>query len=609
MKSFLKKQSDLKNLLSPINIGTATLKNHMFKPAAGTKLLKDNNGHITEKGKRLYEAWAKGGVGMTIVESPCLAGKLSEDTLEKYSIEDDKFIPGLTELATCITKHGSKAFLQMYHAGQWHLKDLTGLTPVSSSPHPPISEFARVADLQELKNGPPCRALTIEEIEIVEQQFIDSAERAAKAGFDGVDVNAGANHLLASFISRQWNARTDKYGCDSLENRTRLVRNIIQGIKKRNGNDFPVMVTINGLEHGYGEMGQSIEESAEIAKLLEAAGADAFQVRIAEAYNRLCYWLEQYYFPEIKLPTTTNSLDFSHKGIGAYTTVTAQIKKAVSVPIMTPGKWDFDLEFAEECIERKKIDVIGIVRGLFADCEMPNKLHAGKRDEIAPCTACMTCLTGHQNPVRCRINKFLGGEQEYFSYPKIEKKKKVMVVGAGPSGMETARVAALRGHEVVLYSRETSLGGLMNMANMVKGTYPEDIQKIVKYFKLQLNKLNVKIVKGKEVDAKLVEKEKPDVVILATGALTSDRVIPGSDNKIIVSDKLLRVGLEMALKIVSPAQVSRMTELWMPVGKNVIIMGGDIKGLQLSEFLMKRGRNVTIVTEDGPEQWGEGRKV
>ncbi len=137
MKDFFKKQSNLETLLSPINIGTATLKNHMFKPAAGTKLLKDNNGYVTEKGKRLYEAWAKGGVGMTIVESPCIDGDISEDTLNKYSIEDDKFIPGLTELASCITKHGSKAFLQMYHAGQWHLKELTGLTPLSSSPHPP----------------------------------------------------------------------------------------------------------------------------------------------------------------------------------------------------------------------------------------------------------------------------------------------------------------------------------------------------------------------------------------------------------------------------------------------------------------------------------------
>jgi 2,4-dienoyl-CoA reductase (NADPH2) len=605
MKSLFKKTPRFENLLSPISIGTARLRNHMFKPAAGTKLLKDNDGYVTEKGKRLYEAWGKGGVGLVIVESPCLAGDISIDTLGKYSIEHDKFIPGLADLATGITKHGAIAFLQMYHAGQWHLKELTGLTPLSSSPHPPISEFARVQDLRDLENGPPCRELTIEEIEVIEQKFIDGAERAAKAGFQGVDINAGANHLLASFLSRQWNARTDKYGCESYENRTRIVRNIIEGIKKRNGADFPVMVTINGLENGYGELGQTIEESCEIAKLLEQAGADGFQVRASEAYNRLYYWTEQYYFPEKRDPLPP-TLDFSHKGVGAYTPVTSAIKKAVSVPILTPGKWDFDLEFAEQCIKEKKVDIIGIVRGLFADCELPNKLHEGRIEDIAPCTACLTCLTGHQNPVKCRINKFLGGEQEYFSYPAIEKKKKVLIAGAGAAGMEAARVAALRGHDVVLYSKESYLGGLMNMANVIKGNYPEDVQKIVTYFKTQMDKLGVRVVKGEEVDLDVVKREKPDVVILATGALLSDRVLPGSENKILVSDKFLRSSLNVALKVSSPAKLNKMSNLWMPIGKSVIVMGGDIKGLQLAEFLIKKGRKVTIVSEDPPEMWGEG---
>ena len=135
-----KKTGRFKNLLSPIDIGSVQLKNHMYKPAAGTKLFKDSDGYVTETGMLLYEAWAKGGIGCVVVESPAIADELSVDTIGKYAINDDKFIPGLTQLADRISKHDSIGFLQLYHAGQWHLKDITGLTPVSSSPHPPISE-------------------------------------------------------------------------------------------------------------------------------------------------------------------------------------------------------------------------------------------------------------------------------------------------------------------------------------------------------------------------------------------------------------------------------------------------------------------------------------
>jgi len=605
MKGLSKSRKHLQHLLSPIQVGTVRLKNRMYKPAAGTKLCKDSDGYVTEKGKRLYEAWAKGGVGLVVVESPAIADELSVDTIGKYAINDDKFIPGLTELMNGIRRHDAIGFLQLYHAGQWHLRDLTGLTPVSSSPHPPISEFASVGDLKTLVTQPPCKELSIEEIEIIEQQFIDAAERGAKAGFHGVDVNAGANHLLASFVSRHWNSRTDQYGCESYQKSTRIVTNIIKGIKKRLGDDFPVMVTMNGLENGMEGKGITVDDGCEIAKIYQDAGADGLQVRVYEIYNRACYWLEQYYYPE-KRETLPPGVDFSRKGIGGFHHVTAAIKKVVSIPIMTPGKWDFDLPFADEMIKKNHVDIVGIVRGLFADCNLPKKITEGRIEDIVPCTACLTCLTGGMFPVRCRINKFLGGDKEYYVYPQLGKKKKVLVAGAGPAGLEAARVSALRGHEVTVYSKDSFLGGLMNMANIVKGSYPEDVQKIVRYFKVQLEKLNVRVVKKKEVDSQIVEEEKPDVVILATGALLSDRALPGADNKIVVSDELLRRISHLALKVASPALLSKMTELWMPIGKSVLIMGGDIKGLQLAEFLLKRGRKVTIVTDEPPETWGEG---
>ena len=354
-----------------------------------------------------------------------------------------------------------------------------------------------------------------------------------------------------------------------------------------------------------GEKGTTEEETLELVKLYEQAGADAFQPRVYELYNRASYWSEQYFYPE-KRSTAPAGLDFSHRGIGAFTKIGASLKQVTSKPIVVPGKWDSDFAFAEEMLAQNKVDVIAVCRGLFADTDLPLKMKEGRFEDIAPCTACLCCLTGGMLPIRCRINAFIGGKEEYNQYPPIQQKKKVLVVGAGPAGLEAARVAALRGHEVVLYSKEPFIGGLMNMASVIKGDYPEDIQQLVEYYRVQMKKLKVKIVKGKEADLKAVEKVKPDVVFLATGASVSQREIPGSDSKIVVSDKFLRAGLDLALKVAGPSKLSKATERWMPVGKTVLVMGGDVKAVQLAEFLAKRDRKVTLVCEEDDMQYGEG---
>lgn len=592
-------------LLSPVRVGGLRFKNRIYKPPSGTKLFNNTKGYVSEEGKLIYEAWAKGGAGCIVVESPAIGDERSIDIPNKYLINDDKFIPGLSELVRVIHRHDCPALLQLYHAGQWHLGGLSGLTPVSSSPHPQISELAPVPDLRVLADNPPCEALSLEDIGIIEQQFIDAAERAAKAGFDGLELGAGANHLLASFVSRYWNSRHDEYGCDSYENRARIVVNIIRGIKARLGDDFTVILTINGIENGMGEKGITEAETLELVKLYEEAGADAFQPRVYELYNRASYWTEQYFYPE-KRSSVPAGLDFSHRGIGAFTKIGATLKTVTSKPVVIPGKWDSDFGYAEEMLGRGKVDVIAVCRGLFADTDLPVKLKEGRLEDIAPCTACLSCLTGGMLPIRCRINAFIGGKETYNAYPKIQRKKKVLVIGAGPAGLEAARVAALRGHEVVLYSKEPFIGGLMNMASVIKGSYPEDIQQIIEYYKVQLRKLKVKLVKGKEAGLKTVERESPDVVFLATGATVSERPIPGSDQKIVVSDKFLRAGLDLALKVAGPSTLSKATERWMPIGKTVIVMGGDIKAVQLTEFLTKRGRKVTLVCEEDEMQYGEG---
>ena len=594
-------------LLSPIKIGGCEFKNRIYKSPSGTKLFDNTNGYVSEAGKLIYEAWAKGGAGCSVIESPAIGDEVSQDVPNKFLINDDKFIPGLTELAAVTHKHGCVALMQLYHAGQWHLSSMmSGLTPVSSSPHPQISEIAPVPDLRMLADNDPCEMLSIERIEIIEQQFIDAAERAAKAGFDGLELGAGGNHLFASFLSRYWNSRNDAYGCDSYENRARILVNVIKGVKKRMGDDFTITLTFNAVEDNMGDKGMTIEETLEMVKLYEAAGVDAFQPRGYQLYNRASYWTEQYFYPE-KATELPPNMDYSHKGVGAFTGLATELKKVTSKPIIIPGRWDHDFDYAEEALSDNRVDVITICRGIVADNELPNKLKDGKKEEIAPCTACLNCLTGGLGTLRCRINAFTCGDRPYNEYPEAETKKKVLVAGAGPAGLEAARVCALRGHDVTVYSKEDFIGGLMNMASVVKGNYPEDIQKMVKYFQVQLDKLNVKVVKGKEVDLEVIEKEKPDVLVLATGAVLSEREIPGRDNKIVASDGFLKKGLDLALKAIDPYKLSKATEKWMPaIGKSVIIMGGDVKAVQLSEFLVRRGRKLTIVCEEDDMTFGEG---
>jgi len=593
-----------KKLLEPMNIGKVTVKNRLFKGASGSRMMFGNNGFVNERGKAWYEAIAKGGVGCVFVESPAIDEPLSLKQPGDFRIDDDKYIPGLKELADVIQRHDCHAFLQFYHAGPWHLREISGLTPVSASPHgePEFKGHETIA---------PCEELSTEKIQIIEEQFISAAERAAKAGFDGVEINAGANHLLATFLSRYWNYRHDTYGCDTYENRARIVVNIISGIKKRIGLDYPVTVILSGIENKLGDLGITVSEAQELAKLFEKAGADAFHVRAFEIDNPACYWPEFYFYPEEKdLP---KELDLSRKGPGFYVPVCDAIKKVISKPVMTTGRWDYDLEYAEEVLQKGRLDAVCFVRGLQADTDLARKIIEGRRDDIKPCTSCMTCIEGHQlvppPPIVCRINPFLGGTKKFNEYPQADQKKKVLVAGAGPAGMEAARVAALRGHDLTLYSRENFLGGLMNMAAVIKGNLPEDVEKIISYYKTQLKKLNVHIKTGKDVDLKVVEKLKPDAVIVATGAVATDTVLPGSDKRNVIDSTELRSQLNLALKLASPSRLNKATKFWMPLGDHVVVMGGDIKSVQLAEFLVKRRKKVTIVWEGSPESFGEGMNL
>ncbi|MCP4629054.1 MAG: FAD-dependent oxidoreductase, partial [bacterium] len=439
-------------------------------------------------------------------------------------------------------KYDCPAFLQLLHAGPWHQSFVTGLQPVSSSVPPEFEYADRGLD--------PPRELTIDEIEQIIDKFVNAAVRARKAGFDGVDINAAATHLLCSFLSGFLNTRKDAYG-GSIENRARIIVTIIKEIKKQAGQDFPVGVVINGVDVKYeGTKDQAIKEGQKIAQILEAAGANSFQVRSYRYGYIGSLWPEQTFYPEPFEPLP-KELDWSQKGAGAYVPLARAIKNVVSVPVITVGRLDPDL--GEKVLKEKKADMIGMCRPLLADPELPNKLLQGRPEDIAPCTACLHCLeqVRFHKPMRCRINASLGQGPE-FEITKAETKKKVLVVGSGPAGMEAARTAALRGHGVTLIAKESKIGGLLPTAALIKGTEIEDLVAFIRYFKTQLDKLGVTVILGREVDCAVVDQIKPDAVILATGGVPTTFHIPGINNGNIIQAADLHDKLKVWQKYLGP---------------------------------------------------------
>lgn len=592
-------------LLEPSSIGKVKTKNRMVK-AASTMGYIDEGGYVNEKCKAFHEALARGGVGLIIVESTAYDYPLGVLPLPELRIDDDKFIPRFSELTGVIHKHGCPTFLQLPHAGPWYQGRLdfgreTGLGP--SKLQPVAASSLTGSKLLEQEGFQELHELTIPEIAEIVDKFARAAQRAQKAGFDGVELNADASHLVNTFLSRAFNKRRDAYGCGDLKSRARFAVELIRETKKLVGQDFPVSVLITGVEVGL-EEGITIEEAQGFAQIFQDAGADAIQVRAwfhGDNYPRGDF-PEMLFDPE-RVKPWPKELDGSRKGAGAHVPLAAAIKEVVSIPVITVGR--LDPELGEKILREGRADFIGLTRSLLADPELPHKIASGRLDDIAPCTACLHCTSfvRMQEPVRCRVNAALGSEQDYV-IRQADKKKRVVVVGGGPAGMEVARVAALRGHEVTLYEREHKLGGLLAFAALVKGLEIEDLLALARYLRTQIIKLGVKIRLGKEFNPSVVEELKPDVVILAMGGIPTVPEIPGINRRNVLSNADLHRRLKIYLRFLGPKVLRWLTRFWVPLGKRVVIIGGSIHGCKLAEFLVKRGRKVTIV--DTGATWGEG---
>jgi 2,4-dienoyl-CoA reductase (NADPH2) len=530
---------------------------------------------------------AKGGVGLLITESCGVEYPLGvQHPPVQFHLDDDKYIPSYTELVKVIHKHGCPVFIQFQHAGPWNP---TGLLPKRDTK-------AASALTQEELPGPGFavpRGMRHAEVKEYIDIWAKAAERAAKAGYDGVEVNGSACHQINTFLSRVWNKREDEYGYQTLENRARFMGDIVREIKKRLGKDFPVTCLINIAEYRH-EKGTKLEEGVQFAKLLVEAGADAIQCR-AHSYHHRDGLIqpERIFYPEPP-ESLPKDLDWSRKGKGALIPLTEAVKKVVQVPVFCACRLDPVL--GEAFLRQGKLDFVGMTRRLLADPELPNKVVAGRLEDIRPCTGCLHCIDvrNKNQLLECQVNASLGKEREYAIKP-AEKKKKIMVIGGGPAGMEAARVAALRGHEVTLFEKSQKLGGLIPLAAMVKELELDELLNLVRYFKTQLNQEGVNVRPGKEVNAQSINEFRPDALILAAGAVHNTLDIPGSNRRSVIGSYQLHKQLKFYLRFLGPKALQWLTRIWMPIGKRVVIIGGAIQGCELAEFLVKRDRKVTIV--------------
>ncbi len=577
--------SHYKHLLEPANIRHMRLKNRMVKPAQWL-VYAESDGSVGTRTLAFYDSIARGGVGLVTVEESICDYPGGASAMPHLRLDEDRFIPGLKELAETIHRHDARAIVQITHAGPAHNPQAGGDAVAPSRLEPPAEPPFAVA-----------HELTVSEIATLVEKFAQAALRVKKAGFDGVELHMAHYALINSFLSRVQNKRSDAYGCENLETRSRFSREILLRTRELCGADFIIGIRMSNKEWGH-PLGTTVEEAAEFAKIFEKNGADYLQVS-TYGYGAfaLCALPELVVYPE---PAPEAKAFAERIPDGALVPETHIIKQAVKIPVSAVGY--LDPEAADKVLKEGKADLICFGRRLMADPEMPLKLAAGREEEIRPCLRCNVCLSDIllAQPARCRINPFMGNEARLQIKPAA-KVKTVMVVGAGPAGMEAARVAAERGHHVMLYDRSPDLGGLIPMASFIKGAgVADNLMRMLPWYRHELKRLGVELHLGVDVDAELVNLIEPDALILALGGKPVLPEIPGIAGDNVITTENLKKSAQPYLHLLGSKMVAALSKIYLPVKDSVAIIGADLAGLEAAEFLVKRGRKVTLI-ETAPQ--------
>ena len=582
--NFRDTDSDLSAVFSPWKFGGLSLSHRMVKSAAGS----DTQLGSEEEAVEYYTNFAKGGVEMVWVE----------DFLKFH----DNFP---SSRATDIESSHVKAVVDGVHAAGGYIgyqlscmgRSFSGFDAATAAQYE--SAFAE--------------HLTAEEVKLVQADFINGAKKMKDLGFDAVEINAAGNNIGQAFFSRQRNHRDDEYGPQSFENRARFVGEIITGIKELCGKDFPVQVLFNGIEEndiniGEADLSTTVEENCKICKALEDFGADSLHVRLGVFRMHVCQFASDLYFTGngiIGTAANGTRFDFSrhfegkllanHDAYGMMLKVAQEIKQAVTIPVgtvtcMNPA---YAPKFFNDAIANGMCDFFIMNRPLTVDPEYVNKLREGRLDEIAPCCRCMHCHFDYNDEGKvyehCRVNAATQRAwhdvmPEGATPLPADGNKKVMVIGGGPAGMEAARIAAQRGYDVTLYEKTGILGGLLPIANAIKGPH-ENLEDLRKYLVRQQELKGVNVVTGTEVTRDMIEKEAPDYVILAVGGKRP----------------------ELELKSNGKTSVVSIDGVGPKVGDHVTILGGNAQAVDVAQYLIALGKHVTMVSSEGKDKLDKGQ--
>lgn len=530
-------------------IGSLTIKNRIVMEAMGNAL-SELNGEVSKEDIAFYEARAKGGVGLIMSEAISVDSVTGRANPRNMCIDQDSQIPGYKALADAVHKYDCKYFVELYHPGRQGSSELNGNRKM----------FAP-SEVECGLTHQPVTAMTKEEIDYMVDKYVSGAVRCQKAGIDGVLIHGAHGYLINEFLSPYTNHRTDEYG-GSPENMARFAVEIIQGIRKACGPDYPIGIRFSACEYlDYiglpREKGITLELSKQYAKMFEAAGVDLLDVSsgIYETMN-----------------TAWEPTGFDQ---GWKSELAKGIREVASVPVVCVSMIR-DPAYAEQLLQDGVCDFVGSARAHLADPEWANKALSGQDGEIRHCIACLNCMkTMAAGDTSCAVNAQACHELERSDLRIDGNGRTVVVIGAGCAGMEAARILAMRKFKVVLFERDETVGGALKQA--ATPPHKEKIGRFIDFLHSQLVKLGVDIRCGVEATPEMVKELEPYAVFVAAGASAIvPRSIPGilGDNVCISADVLTG---KREIK-----------------GKTVVVVGGGMTGLETAEYLHSLGNKVSV---------------
>ncbi len=537
---------DLTHLFSPIQIGNLRLRNRLVMAPMAMNYSTETGG-LVQRQIDYYVERARGGVGLIVSESNYVSpeGRGAPNRLGLYS---DDMVPEHRKLVEAIHRENTPVVAQLHHAGRNAPTSAIGQHPVAASAVPLLTMGDRYV-------GNIPRALTIPEIERLVELFGRAAGRAKVAGFDGILIHSSNGYLLHGFLSPETNKRTDRYG-GSEENRARLLLEVVGRVRQAVGPEMPLLVRLTGEEHVEG--GYRVDFICRVAGWLEAAGVNLINVSGGS-------------YEEREWSSGPRSMPEGHN-----VPVAAQVKAAVRIPVSVSGRIKRP-EMADSLIAEGKVDQVWMGRALIADPYLPRKAMEGRLGEIRECLSCNECVSrlGEGLDVRCTVNPESGREGE-MRLVRAQRPRRVVVVGGGPAGMEAARVAAGRGHVVTLVERQDRLGGQLLLA--AAAPHSEEMGKLADSLAGELRASGAAVRTGAEANPRTVEDLGAEVVVVASGARPLIPALPGS-----------------ALPHVFTAHQLLGGQVDGRLGPRVAVVGGGLTGVAAAEYLLERGRRVTIV--------------